>query len=178
MGKRIQKKKIIKEIFWFLLKFNLLLIPFYAIIYFDVNFYLIQELFANLIGYMLRIFGYSANISGFFIHVGDLSIDISRDCIGWKSAYSLFALVLASPGKLKKKLSFLGIWVPIFFLFNIFRVFITIIVGLEFDANYLKILHNIVWQEAIILGIVGVWYLWMRKEIFKKKIKELNKKKQ
>jgi len=162
MAEQIQKKKIIKEIFWFLLKFNILLIPFYAIIYFDINFYLLQGFFAELIGFMLRI-GCSVNVFDFFIYVEDLVIDISRDCLGWKSVYSLFALVLASPGKLKAKLRFLCVWIPIFLLVNIFRVFITIVVGLEFGVNYLEIVHNIVWQEIMIIGIVGVWYLWMKK---------------
>ncbi len=162
MDKRPQKKKIVKEIFWFLLKFNLLLIPFYAVIYFDVNFYLLQELFASFIGSVLRL-GYSVDVSGFFIYVEDLAIDISRDCLGWKSAYSLFALVLASPGKLKGKFRFLGLWIPVFLVVNIIRVLVTIVVGLEFGVNYLELLHNIVWQEVMILSIVGVWYLWLRK---------------
>ena len=171
MDKRPQKKKIVKEIFWFLLKFNLLLIPFYAVIYFDVDFHFFQELFANFIGSVLRI-GYSVDVSGFFIYVEGLAIDISRDCLGWKSAYSLVALVLASPGKLKDKFRFLVLWIPIFLVANVFRVLITIVVGLEFGVNYLELLHNIVWQEVIVIGIVGVWYLWLRK------VKKLNKKKQ
>jgi len=171
MDKWEEKKKIVKEIFWFLLKFNLLLIPFYAVIYFDVNFYLFQEWFASLIGSVLKL-RYSVDVSGFFIYVEDLAIDISRDCLGWKSAYSLIALALASPGKLKDKLRFLGLWIPVFLVFNIIRVLVTIVVGLEFGINYLELLHNIVWQEVIIMGIVGVWYFWMRK------VKKLNKKKQ
>ena len=171
MDKRPQKKKIVKEIFWFLLKFNLLLIPFYAVIYFDIDFYLLQELFASFIGSVLKL-RYSVDVSGFFIYVEDLAIDISRDCIGWKSVYSLFALVLASPGKLKDKFRFLVLWVPVIFVVNIIRVLVTIVVGLEFGINYLELLHNIVWQEVMILSIVGVWYLWLRK------VKKLNKKKQ
>jgi len=104
---------------------------------------------------MLRLFGYSVDVSDFFIYVGGLSIDISRDCLGWKSAYSLFALVLASPGKLKDKFKFIGIWVPVFLLVNIFRVLITIVVGLKFGVNYLELLHKIVWQEIMIVDCLA-----------------------
>ena len=162
MDKRTQKKKIIMEIFWFLLKFNILLIPFYTIIYFDINFYLVQEWFANFIGSILRM-NYPVNVSGFFIYVGDLVIDISRDCLGWKSAYSLFALVLASPGKLKDKFKFLGVWVPVLLIINVFRVLGTILFGLTFGLQYLEIIHTFIWQEVMIAVLLIVWYLWLRK---------------
>jgi len=178
MGKRIQKKEIIREILFFLLKFNLLLIPFYAVIYFDVNFYSFQEWFAGFIGFMLKMLGYSPDVSGIFIYVKDLAVDISRDCVGWKSIYSLFALVLASPGILKNKLKFLIKWVPALFLFNIFRVLTAIIIGLKLGGHYLELFHNIIWQEAVILMIVGVWYLWMKKDIRFQTPNKLNKKKQ
>lgn len=172
MGKQPQKKKIIKEVLVFLLKFNLLLIPFYAIILLDIDFYPAQELFAEFIGSILRLLGYSAAVSDFFIYVEDLPIDISRDCLGWKSAYSVFALVLASPGKLKDKLKFLGLWIPALLVVNIFRVLITIVVGLEFGVRYLEFFHRFLWQEVMIVAIIVVWYLWLRK------VKKLNKKKQ
>jgi len=104
MDKRTQKKKIIIEILLFLLKFNLILIPFYLVIYLDLDFYPAQRLFANLVGNFLELLGISVEVSGIFIYARDLAIDISRDCIGWKGAYSLTALVLASPGKFKKKI--------------------------------------------------------------------------
>lgn len=171
MGKQLQKKEVLKEVIWFLIKFNLLLIPFYAIIYFDVNFYSIQSLFAGFIASFLRLFGYYFEVSGFFIYTKGMNIDISRDCIGWKSIYSVVALVLASPGKLKKKLSFLIFWVPVLFFINIFRVVGIILVGLRFGVNYLELLHKFFWQEVMVFVIIGIWYLWLRK------INKLNKKK-
>ena len=170
MDKRTQKKEIVKEVFWFLLKFNLLLIPFYAVIYFDIDFYLLQEWFAGFIGFVLKSFGYFTVVDSFFIYVGEFVIDISRDCLGWKSAYSLFALVLASPGKLKDKWKFLGAWVPLFFIFNAFRVLITVVAGLEFGVNYLDFFHRILWQEVMIATIIGVWWLWLRRVKFQYEI--------
>jgi len=172
MDKRTQKKKIIREVILFLVKFNLLLIPFYGVIIFDINFYPVQEWFANFIGSVLRVFGYNVEIDWIFIYIEDLPvIDISRDCIGWKSVYSVIALVLASPGLLKKKLKFLVYWIPGLLLINIVRVVGTILIGLKFGAYYLDIIHKFVWQEIMIVVIIGVWYLWLRKVI------KLNKKK-
>ncbi len=172
MDKRAQKKKVIKEVILFLVKFNLLLIPFYAVVYFDVDFYPVQICFANFIGSMLRIFGYNVEIDGIFIYVKDLVIDISRDCVGWKSIYSVAALVLASPGMLKKKLKFLVVWTPLLFVINILRVLGVILIGLKFGTKYLELLHKFVWQEIMVVVIIGVWCIWLRKVI------KLNKKKQ
>jgi exosortase/archaeosortase family protein len=156
-------KKLIKEILCFLIKFNIFLIPFYLVIYLDVDFYPLQEIFARFIGSSLELVGYQNEVFSFFIYVRELTIDISRDCLGWKSVYSLCALVAASRGKIKEKLKFLGLWIPIFLVFNFLRVLITILIGLKFGRNYLEVFHNIIFQEITILMIVGVWYIWLRK---------------
>ena len=171
MGKQLQKQKILKEVVWFLIKFNLLLIPFYAVIYLDINFYPIQSLFARFIACIIKLFGYQPEVSEFFIYIGSMIIDISRDCIGWKSIYTLLALVLASPGILKKKIKFLLLWAPILFLINTLRVIIIILVGLKFGAKYLEFLHKFLWQEVMIFVTIGIWWLWLRKT------NKLNKKK-
>ncbi|MBD3155783.1 MAG: hypothetical protein GF368_03955 [Candidatus Aenigmarchaeota archaeon] len=172
MDKRLQTKKALKEVFVFLVKFNLLLLPFYAVIYFDINFYGLQAAFASFIGSILRLLGYSPQVSDIFIYVGDLPIDISRDCIGWKSMYSLLALVLASPGKLKNKGKFLGIWIPSLLVLNVFRVLIIILIGLNFGVKVLEITHKYIWQEIMIIAIIVIWYFWL------KKVKKINKERQ
>jgi len=170
MGKKTQKKKVIKELALFLIKFNILLIPYYAIIYFDISFYSLQAVFANLIAAILKIFSYNVTISDFFLFVGEqnLPIDMSRDCIGWKSAYSLLALVIAAPGKFKNKLKFLGFWIPILLLINVFRVVMIIIIGLNFGIKYLEITHTFIWQELMIIIVIGIWYFWLKKNVISK----------
>ncbi len=165
MDKRTQKKKIMKDVAFFLLKFNLLLIPFYAIIYFDVNFYSLQIQFTNFIAIILKLFGHKVSTSDFYLYIGNdnFPIDISRDCIGWKSAYSLFALVFATPGKIKDKLKFVVAWIPIMFIINILRVVGTILFGLRFGLQYLEIIHTFLWQEVMIAILLIIWYLWLRK---------------
>jgi len=161
----LQKKKVVKDVLIFLIKFNLLLIPFYAIIYFDLSFYPLQAAFTNFITSILNFLGYHVSTSGFFLYLGEKQypIDISRDCIGWKSAYSLFALVFATPGLIKDKLKFLVIWIPFLFVVNIFRVLITILVGLNFGFQYLEVIHTFLWQEIMIIALLLVWYIWLRK---------------
>lgn len=165
MVKRPQKKKIIKDVVVFLIKFNLLLIPFYAIIYFDISFYPLQIAFTNFLAAVLKLLNYRVSTSDFFLFLGESKypIDISRDCIGWKSAYSLFALVFATPGETKSKLKFLCVWIPILFIINIFRVLITLLIGLNFGLEYLEVIHTFFWQEVMIIALILVWCLWLKK---------------
>ena len=144
-----------------------MLIPFYAIIYFDVSFYPLQVVFTNFIASILSLLGYQFFKSGFFLFLGESQypIDMSRDCLGWKSTYSLFALVFATPGLIKDKLKFLAVWIPVLFVVNIFRVLITILIGLNFGLQYLEVIHTFLWQEVMIIALLLVWVIWLRKEI-------------
>ena len=154
-----------KEVFIFLIKFNILLIPFYAIIYFDVSFYPLQIAFTDFMASILKSMGYQVSTSEFFLFLGESQypIDMSRDCLGWKSMYSLFALVFATHGLIKDKLKFLVVWIPVLFIVNIFRVLITMLVGLNYGFQYLEFIHTFLWQGVMIIALLLVWYVWLRK---------------
>jgi len=109
--------------------------------------------------------GYQTSTSDFFLFLGESQypIDISRDCLGWKSMYSLFALVFATSGLIKDKLKFLAVWVPVLFVVNIFRVLITMLVGLNLGFQYLEFIHTFLWQGIMIIALVLVWYVWLRR---------------
>lgn len=159
-----QKKKVVKDVFLFLFKFNILLIPFYAIIYLDLSFYPLQVSFTNLIASILGLLGYVVKTNDFFMFIGESEypIDMSRDCIGWKSIYSLFALVFATKGETKYKLRFLFQWSPVLFVINILRVLITILAGLNFGLQYIEVIHTFLWQEVMIIVLIIVFYLWLK----------------
>jgi len=165
MVRRAQKEKIVKDVIVFLIKFNLLLLPFYAIIYFDVSAYPLQIAFADFIASVLKSLNYQVKTSGFYLFIGkdEYPIDISMDCIGWKSIYSLFALVFATGGKIKEKLKFLAVWMPVLFVINILRVLITLLVGLNFGIQHIEFIHTFLWQEVMIASIIIIWYFWLKK---------------
>ncbi|MDI6826217.1 MAG: archaeosortase/exosortase family protein [Candidatus Aenigmarchaeota archaeon] len=169
MVRVIQKKEIVSKVLFFLLKFNLLLIPFYAIIYFDLSFYPLQVTFANFIATILKLLDHPVRISEFYLFIGrdEFPIDISMDCLGWKSIYSLFALVFATNGKTKDKLRFLIVWIPMLFVINILRVLITLLVGLNFGMQYLEFIHTFFWQEVMIVVLIVIFYIWLKKRKIK-----------
>jgi exosortase/archaeosortase family protein len=118
----------------------------------------------------VKAFGLKAYNIDFFVYLGErgFPIDISRDCIGWKSAYSLFALVIASPGLLKDKLRFLAVGVPVMLLVNLFRLFSSIFAGFVFGFGVMEFVHTVIWQNLVVLIIVGVWYIYIRKSYLKR----------
>jgi len=165
MVKRSQRKKIVKDVLLFLIKFNLLLIPFYLIIYLDLSYYPLQIALTNFMALIFKSLGYQVTTSDFLLFIGEngLPIDISRDCIGWKGMYSLFALVLATPYEMKSKLKFLSMGLPFMFLVNLLRIIITLIVGLNFGLHYMEFIHTFLWQQVMIIALISVWYLWLRR---------------
>jgi len=165
MVKWSQKKKIMKNVLLFLVKVNLLLIPFYLIIYLDISFYSLQTAFTGFLASILNLLGYQVKTSDYLLSIGEneFPIDISRDCLGWKGIYSLFALVLATPGEMKSKLKFLFIGIPFMFLVNILRIIMTLIIGLNAGLHYIDFIHTFIWQQAMILILIGTWYVWLKK---------------
>jgi len=161
---RIQKEKALIETLIFFLKLNLLLLPFYAIIYFDLSYVPLQIGFAAVVNFIIKLFGLQIERMDYFLFLGEkkFPIDISFDCIGWKSCYSLLALVIASPGKSKNKINFLLKWIPILFVINLMRIIIVILFGFAFSFSFMEMIHTYVFQPLMIFIIIFVWTIFLK----------------
>jgi len=166
--KRKTKKKLV-EVILFLVKFNLLAIPMYILIYLIFSFQPLQNLVAYLSYKLLQIIGAEAWLNqssvilteGFKIAI----IEISMDCTGWKSAYALFALAIATPLiELRKKIKFLLVSLPTLFLLNILRIAVTAYLSLRLDPQYFAIFHDFLWQWGLIAAVLGMWAIWLKYE--------------
>ncbi|MBS3052294.1 MAG: archaeosortase/exosortase family protein [Candidatus Aenigmarchaeota archaeon] len=165
MAGNLQEKENLIQAGLFLLKVNVLLIPFYVISYIKFTVLPLQTGFAALIAFMLKAFNLQVLQADQFLYLGadKYPIDISFDCLGWKSVYSLSVLVIATPGNIKEKLHFLKIWLPVLIAINIFRIISIILLGNALGYQYIEAIHNNIWQIGIIGLVVGVWYLWLKK---------------
>jgi exosortase/archaeosortase family protein len=162
-------RKKLEAVAWFLIKFNLLAIPLYLILYFNLSFSPLQTFFATLSHSTLNVFGYNVTQDGFWLTTstdnGIQRIQISWDSSGWKSMYALAALVIATPvSNISRKLRFIPIGILIIFLLNYLRITSTILISLIFGFNYFEIVHVFLWREGLIFAVVAIWYLWFRKE--------------
>jgi len=170
------KNKTLKTIAIFIIKFNLLAIPLWILIYLNFSLPGLQIFLASAIQNSLKIFGIETIRDGYFLGLMANSnirtIEINMDCTGWKSAYALFALAIATPVASNKKFKFLIIALPSIFLINFFRVLSTIFIAYRFGFQHLEIVHTILWREGLILAVVLIWYLWLRKEKYNIKQKQ------
>ncbi len=173
MGKRLSKEKDLKKILWFFIKLNIFLLPFYAVIYFDLKYEPAQIIFASIIAFLINLLGFKIIQDGFILYLGERNfpIDISFDCIGWKSSYSIIALVAASPGNLGSKIKFLLKWVPLMFLLNILRVVFAISIGFLINFEVIQPFHDYFLQPLMIVLVLFVWNLYInevKEKIYRK----------
>jgi exosortase/archaeosortase family protein len=176
MAGKIQKKRIINkkvlEVLMFLIKFNLLAIPLYLAIFFNFSVPQLQNFLASLISFFLKALRYDAINKDFTIsilHLNKLNqIEISWDCTGWKSLYALFALTLATPANLIKKIKFLIFALPGLFLINLARILTTIIFCLSYGFNYFEIIHTFFWRWGLVFLVPLIWIAWIKTLYFKK----------
>lgn len=173
MDTELQKEKVLIETLKFFIKLNIVLIPFYIVIYFNLSYLPLQIIVANLTVIIIRIFGFEISQDGVLLFLGKdkFPIEISFDCVGWKSTYSLFALLIASPGTTKQKLYFLARWTPILIGINLFRIIIVLLMGYLIDYNIIYPIHTYISQPLMILVVIGIWFIWIKKKkIYRNKV--------
>lgn len=163
------KRKKLLEIVWFLVKFNLLALPMYILMYFNFSLLGLQSILAQNLYRILNFFGYDVIVNGFLLGLMSAStihtVEISVDCTGWKSMYTLAALTFATPKRNnREKMGFLALGIPIIFSLNFLRLLTTLIAAYKLGFEYLKVIDTLLWSEGLILAVVAMWYLWLKTE--------------
>lgn len=164
-------EKLLKVLVFFI-KLNVLVIPLYLIIYLDVSFPILQNFLTASLHFFLSRVNSSISFADHFLYIPfktekGFQIEtfiISFDCTGWKTMYLLFALVLATPSKINKKIKVLAIGLPFVFFLNFIRILTTLLFCMSFGLEYLEIVHTFLWREGLILAVAAIWYIWIKKE--------------
>lgn len=173
MAKKAQKKKmkfdnnILLPIAIFLIKFNLLAVPMYLAIYFNIQSIPMQQFLADAVYAVLKFFGYEVLKDGLVLTLTSgftiANIEMTFDCLGWKSMYALAALALATPLPNDiKKMKFIIAGVALVAVLNFARVVTTILVFYYFGLHAFDLVHTLLWREGLIVAIIIIWFLWMR----------------
>ena len=159
----------LKSAVWFIVKLNILAIPFFLITYYGYSIPEFQNIWAAALGQSISSFGYETATSDHTVGVKVENtihqIGFSWDSTGWKSLYALTALVFASGvGTLRNKLRFLAFGLPLIIFVNLLRVVTTILFALKFGFQYFDFVHTFLWSVLMVLFVIGVWYyLFFRK---------------
>jgi len=164
--KILERRKKLLAIIWFFIKVNLLAVPLYVLLYLDFSLPTVQTFLATATARTLQLLGYGVTSENYvltLITTNEIAkVDISVDCLGWKSMYALAALTLAVAYPLKKKIKFLFVALPVLFFINYLRMVSTLLFVLVYGFRYLEIVHTLLWREGLIALVVVVWYLWLR----------------
>ncbi|MBI4010605.1 MAG: exosortase/archaeosortase family protein [Candidatus Aenigmarchaeota archaeon] len=168
-SRRLLTKNKLKFVLSFLLRFNLLAIPLYLVIYSNFSFQPLQTLIAQIITGLLKAQNYNIiqNNDMIITNINDITynIEVSWDSTGWKSLYALFALVMAVPASnIKSKLRFLSVGLPAIFMLNLIRVLTTILIAINYGFQYFDVVHTLLWREGLIIAVVLLWYFWLARE--------------
>jgi len=117
---------------------------------------------AQITGFILRVFGTAAHVSGTTIIAPLFSVEVIAACSGI-FAYVLFvAAVLAYPCKLKEKATGIVLGVPTIFVVNLVRMVSLFYIG-AYLPQFFEAAHLLFWQALMIATAVLIWLFWAQR---------------
>ncbi len=163
---RLKDRKRQEKTLRFLLKFLVLVIPLYAIMFFGLSIPALQASVAEFVTWLLNATGVPASVNSIFVTLPGFGGYIAWDCIGWKSIIAFIGLVSATflyAGKRfwGKKRHYGYLLIPVIFVINLIRIWFMFFVA-SIDVNLYFLLHDIVWSWGLILLVLVLWILWYR----------------
>jgi len=136
-------------------------IPIYLVIWLGIDLGILQEIVIRVVFFFLRITGAPVQRHGFSLVFEGFSFYISKDCTGWKGMLFLTALILATKTTWKKRAFGFALTLPIFFVFNLFRIILMVLLGI-INRDLFYLLHDLVWQLSMIAVVVLLWGMWFK----------------
>jgi exosortase/archaeosortase family protein len=119
---------------------------------------ILLKLIANVVFALIKLLGIGATLNNEFIALGPLaSIQIVAECSGLVMVILLAALLWSTEMKNRKRIEALLIFSPFLFLFNIFRLLLTIL-ALALLPGLFELIHIVLWfvDSAVVM------YIWMQ----------------
>lgn len=171
LERRITKKftssqRILWDAFVFLLRFLALAIPFNLLLWSNFDAYHIQVFVARAVSYLLEVSGVGVVQADNFIYIRSpivWTIEIIKDCVGWKSFLALCGLVFAVRGvHLKKRIIGMAAGLPVIFFGNIFRIYTSLYAGVVLGTDKFPVIHEFLWQAGMMALIICAWIVWMK----------------
>ena len=174
-----KKSNKVWELFKFILKFNIFLIPIYLISFYRLNLIALERLVARCVTGLLIITHVPSYNYDTFIKVlipeGSFGAFISWDCTGWKSIIVFLALLYATPSSKEKKIFGLA-FVPVIFFVNIIRIWFMFRFVHQYGVKYFQFIHQTLWSYGMIFTILLLWIIWFKNsKNYDKKLEIKNK---
>lgn len=150
----------------FILRFLFLAIPFNILLWTKFDAYPLQVFVAKAVSYLLALSGANVVQADNFIYLKApalWTIEIIKDCVGWKSFLALAGLMFAVRGiKNKKRLLGVACGAPVIFFGNILRIYTSLYASILFGIDKFTLIHDVLWQGGMMAMILGAWLVWLR----------------
>lgn len=120
------------------------------------------SLLATLVGKLIDLTGTTVKVSGQVVLIpGVFGIDIADECSGISHLLLFCSAVLAYPGNLRSRMLGILMGVVAVFIVNLIRLATLLWIGVHAQA-YFSFIHSYLWGGIGYLGIVLLWFLWLR----------------
>lgn len=156
------------DVFIFLLRFLILAIPLHVLLWINFDAYTLQVITARSVSFLLSLAGVVHVVSSTFIKIQTgitlWTIEIIKDCVGWKSFMAVTGLIFAvRKVSLDKRIVGVMIAAPIIYIGNSFRIFSSIYLSLLFGVEWFEFIHGVLWQWGLIALVIAIWWIWLVK---------------
>ncbi len=161
-------QKKLWNILVFMLRFLILAIPLHVLLWLNFDAHALQVITANSVAFLLSLAGVTYEIVDVFLLVDCASfvwtIEIIKDCVGWKSFMAVFGLMFAvRKVTFRKRMIGILIALPLIFAGNTFRIFTSIYLSIVFGYEWFDFIHNVLWQGGLIALVIAIWWVWLEK---------------
>jgi len=160
MDRRRKRKDLILIFLDFVLMLNLLSMPLYFFISFEIELEFLKNLEAFITSKILNFLGLNSKSEENFVLIDDKIYEISWDSTGWKSLYTLFALIISTPIYNRRKIKPIIISMILLFLFNIARITATIYLSYKQIYSF-DFLHLGLWRLGSIGFLLFIWFIFL-----------------
>ncbi|MEA1907976.1 MAG: exosortase H [Euryarchaeota archaeon] len=134
---------------------------FYLLYYHFIDYFaFLENITASLLGFLLRIFGVDAVVTGNTVAMDRLSLRIIDECTAMFGSIVYISCVLAYPTDLKKKIIGIVLGIPCLYAINMVRLVVLAFVGLSIPEIF-EFVHTYLWQTIFIVFVIVIWLIWV-----------------
>ena len=134
---------------------------FYLLYYYFIDYFaFLENITAFILGFLLRIFGVDAAVTGNTVTMDRLSLRIIDECTAMFGSIVYLSCVLAYPTDPKKKLIGIVLGIPCLYAINMVRLIVLAFVGLS-SPEIFEFVHTYLWQTIFIVFVIVIWLIWV-----------------
>ena len=150
-----------KDVIRFIALFVSFCTVFYLFYYYFMDYFaFLENITASLLGFLLRIFGVDAAVTGNTVTMDRLSLRIIAECTAMFGSIVYISCVLAYPTDPKKKIIGIVLGIPCLYAINMVRLVVLAFVGL-FSPEIFEFVHTYLWQTIFIIFVIVIWLIWV-----------------